>query len=77
MKYFSVMNVIHTRKGILQGFSFRYLNFKCVLFNKFVSIKIPYKILGYNKEHAQKLDKLILVINQDRIVGRVEEKEND
>ena len=77
MKYFSVMNVIHTRKGILQGFSFRYLNFKCILFNKFISIKIPYKILGYNKEYAQRLDELILVINQDRIVEGAKEKEND
>jgi len=71
------MNVIHTRKGILQGFSFRYLNFKCILFNKFISIKIPYKILGYNKEYAQRLDELILVINQDRIVEGAKEKEND
>ena len=77
MKYFSVMNVIHTRKGILQGFSFRYLNFKCILFSKFISIKIPYKILGYNKEYAQRLDELILVINQDRIVEGAKEKEND
>ena len=77
MKYFSVMNVIHTRKGILQGFSFRYLTFKCILFNKFISIKIPYKILGYNKEYAQRLDELILVINQDRIVEGAKEKEND
>lgn len=45
-------DIIYT-KGIATGLTVRYFNTMFVMFGKLIRIKIPYKIVGYNREYGK------------------------
>lgn len=68
---FRIANVIYTEPGILQGFTFKKIHVFGPVGKLWVSFRIPFWILSYNKKEAQELQKSIDALNKARKNGEI------
>lgn len=61
-----VSNVIYTEPGIMQGFTLKILSIYWFGFRKFRKLRIPFWIMGYDRETAQEINALYDKIKQQR-----------
>jgi len=62
--YVTVVNILYTRPGVRQGFTFKELRiFGCIL-GKWFSIHIPIWIVSYDRKKAEDFERLIHEIRE-------------
>jgi hypothetical protein len=59
-----VVNVVYTEPGIRQGFVFKELAVYLFVFGKFISFRIPFWIVRYDKKQAKEINEVITKIEQ-------------